>query len=143
MLRSKPILLVEDDPACTDNIKCALDTLNIKSKLVHRSSGEDALSYLRNQINQMPWLVLWGLNEHGSDGFDFIKAIKSDDRLKIIPVVIIADSDESQDIVHAFELGIAGYIVKPRDISMIADKIKTVMNYWTLSELPPTEKCVP
>ncbi|MBN2180348.1 MAG: response regulator [Sedimentisphaerales bacterium] len=140
MLGNKPILLVEDDPAYTENIKCALDIMGIKSRLIHWDNGKDALIYLRNQNNRMPWLILLGMNAHSLDGLDFMEVVKSDDRLRIVPVVIISGSDKNQDILRAYELGIAGYVVKPRDASKIVDTITTIMNYWTLSELPPIER---
>jgi PleD family two-component response regulator len=92
---------------------------------------------LKNPKNIKPWLILFGLNSHNSDSFNFLQVIKSDDRLKIIPVVIIAGSKEDQMIFRGFELGIAGYIIKPQDNSNIANIIETIMDYWNLSELPP------
>lgn len=136
--RNKPILLIEDDPASTNNIKCALESMGVKSPFVHSNNSEEALIYLRNQRNIKPWLILFGLNAQSSDGLHNLKVIKTDDLLKNIPVVIIADSTEEKKIVQGFELGAAGYIVKPQDSSKITNTIGTIMDYWNLSELPPT-----
>ena len=139
LLSNKPILLIEDDPTDTKNIKSALEAMEVKSPLVHFSNSEEALNYLRDQDNKKPWLILLGLNAHNLDGIDFLKAIKSDDHLKMTPVVIIAESHEDQKIVQGFELGVAGYVVKPQDISKVDNTIRTIMDYWTLSELPPVK----
>ena len=137
-LRTNPILLIEDNPTDKNNIESALENMQVKSQLVHSSDSEEALNYLRGQDNKKPWLILLGLNAQSPDGFDFLKAIKSDDNLKIIPIVIVAESHEDQKIVQGFEFGVSGYIVKPKDRSKIDNTIKTIMDYWTLSELPPS-----
>ncbi len=139
MFRTKPILLIENDPTCAKNILCALEASEVKSPLVHSNTSEDALNYLKSQNNKKPWLILLGLNTHSLDGLNLLKTIKIDDHLRIIPVVIIADSNEDQNVTQGFELGVAGYVVKPQDISKIPTTIRTIMEYWTLSELPPKE----
>ena len=137
LLRNKPILLIEDDPIDTKSIKSTLETMKVKSPLVHSNNSEEALIYLKNQKNKKPWLILLGMNMQSADGIDFLKTIKTDEHLKIIPVVIIAESNEDQNIIQGFEFGVAGYIVKPQDTSKITDTIRTIMDYWNLSELPP------
>jgi len=137
VLRTEPILLIENDPKNTKNIMSAFEAMEVKSPLVHLNDSKGALNYLRNKNNKKPWLIFLGLNTQSLDGLNFLKIIKSDDNLRIIPIVIIADSDEDRNIVKGFELGIAGYIVKPQDTSKIPNIIRTIMEYWTLSELPP------
>jgi DNA-binding response OmpR family regulator len=139
MFRNKPILLIENDPTYANDILCALEAMEIKSPLVHSNTNEDALNYLKSQNNKKPWLILLGLNTHNSDSLNLLKTLKIDEHLRIIPVVIIADSDEGGNIMQGFELGVAGYVIKPRDTSKIPATIKTIMEYWTLSELPPKE----
>jgi CheY-like chemotaxis protein len=136
--RNKPILLIAKDPTDANNIRFALDAIGVKNPLVHSNNGEEALIYLKNRSNIKPWIILFGLDSHNSDGLNFLQVIKTDNQLKIIPVVIIAESHEDQKIVQGFELGIAGYIIKPQDASKITSAIGTIMDYWNLSELPPT-----
>lgn len=138
--RNKPILLIEGDPIDANNIKCALEAMGVKSPFVHSNNSEEALIYLRNQGNIKPWLILFGLNSQSPDGLNFLQVIKTDDHLRIIPVVVIAESNEDHKIVQGFELGVAGYIVKPQDTSKITNTIGTIMDYWNLSELPPSER---
>ncbi len=136
--RNKPILLIEKDPTDTNNIRHALETIGVESPLVHFNNGEDALISLKDQSNIKPWLILFGLDSHNSDGLNFLQDIKKNNQLKIIPVVIIAESYQNQKIIQSFELGIAGYIIKSKDTSKITNTIVTIMDYWHLSELPPT-----
>lgn len=135
---NKPILLIENDPLYTNNIRFALEEMGVKNPLVHSNNSEEALTYLKDQSNAKPWLILFGLDSHNSDSLNFLQVIKTDNQLKIIPVVIIAESYENQKIIQGFELGIAGYIIKPRNASKIASTIGTIIDYWNLSELPPT-----
>lgn len=137
LLRSKPILLIENN-AIDNHVQHALEAMNVKSPLVHLNNSQEALAYLEGQDTPKPWLILLRLHTQNPNGLDFLKALKSDTQLKIIPVVIIADSQEEQKISRGFELGIAGYIVKPQNSSKIDNTIKTIMDYWNLSELPPS-----
>ena len=136
--RNKPILLIVKNPTDANNIRFSLDAIGVKNPLVHLNNGEEALIYLKNPSNIKPWLILFGLDSHSSDGLNFLRVIKTDSLLKIIPVIIIAESYENQKIIQGFELGIAGYIIKPRNASKIASTIGTIIDYWNLSELPPT-----
>lgn len=135
--RNKPILLIENDPKDTNNIRCALDKMGMKSPFVHSNNSEEALTYLNDQSKEKPWLILFGLDSQSMDSLNHLKIIKTDDNLKNIPVVIIAESNKDHRIVKCFELGAAGYIVKPQESSGITETIGTIMDYWNLSELPP------
>jgi len=136
--RNKPILLIEKDITDTNNIRSALEKMEVKSPFIHTNNSEEALTYLKDQSNAKPWLILFGLDSQSKDSLNHLKIIKTDDNLKNIPVVIIAESNHDQRIVISFELGAAGYIVKPQESSGITETIGTIMNYWNLSELPPS-----
>ncbi|MFX0092049.1 MAG: response regulator, partial [Candidatus Hodarchaeota archaeon] len=71
------------------------------------------------------------------NGLEFLKIIKQDNDLKHIPVIILTSSNEEQDIIESFNLGVAGYMVKPLDYNEFVEIIRAVSNYWQLSELPP------
>ena len=101
------------------------------------STCDEALAYLSKERNLFPSLIFLGLNEHESDGLNFFETIKADENLRQIPVVIFAFSNEQRSVVKSFELGSAGYIVKSEDATKLTETIKTIMQYWTLSELPP------
>ena len=112
--------------------------MEIKGPVIHTNNSEEALTYLNDRSNAKPWLILFGLDSQSNDSLDHLNIIKTDDNLKNIPVVIIAESNQDQRIVKSFELGAAGYIVKPQDSLKTTSTIKTIMDYWNLSELPPS-----
>jgi PleD family two-component response regulator len=137
MLSVEPILLIEGNASDKKNLTSALEATEVKCPLIHMNTSEEASIYLNNRKNIQPWLIFLGLNEQRLDGFNLLKAIKSNENLKQIPVIVFASSNEQCNVVRSFELGVAGYMVKSREISEMTDTIKTIMQYWTLSELPP------
>jgi DNA-binding NarL/FixJ family response regulator len=132
----KPILLIENDPAYSKKIICAIEDMNLQYPIVHLSKSEDVLNYLKSR-KKKPWFILLGLNNQNKDFFHLLKIIKTDEKLKITPLVIFTDSHDDYDKVQSYEFGIAGYIIKSQNASDIADAIRIVLEYWTLSELPP------
>jgi len=117
-------------------VKRALKELNVANELVHCLNGLEALEYLRNQGGKKPCLILLDLNMPKMNGIDFLKTVKADDNLKNISVVILTTSGNEKDIIDSFNLNIAGYIVKPVDYEKFVEAVKTIDQYWTLSELP-------
>ena len=136
MQNYKPILLVEDDDADAIITQRALKELKVANKLVRKVDGEDAIVYLRDQTNERPCVTLLDLNMPRMNGFEFLKIVKADDVLKRIPVVVLTTSNEDQNVVESFNLGVAGYIVKPVNYTRFVEAVKTLDMYWTLSRLP-------
>jgi len=136
MQNLKPILLVEDDAVDAMTFERALSDLNIKNEVVHRTNGEEALEYLRAQENERPCFIFLDLNMPRMNGIEFLEVIKSDNNLKKIPVVVLTTSDSEKDVVESFELGVAGYMVKPADYKKFVESIRTINLYWNLSKLP-------
>ncbi len=140
MMNFRPILLVEDDDVDVIATKKVLQDLKVTSKLIHKSDGENALEYLRDQSNQKPCVILLDLNMPKMDGFEFLKITKADNILKRIPVMVLTTSAVDQNIVESFDLGVAGYIVKSAGYKQFVEAMRTVHMYWTLSRLPHIEQ---
>jgi CheY-like chemotaxis protein len=70
------------------------------------------------------------------NGIEFLRAVKSDDRFRRIPAVVLTTSDEQQDKVNSFNFGVAGYMSKPVDYWQFVEVIRSIDGYWTLSEMP-------
>jgi len=138
VLSSKPILLVEDDSVDAMTVKRAIEDIGSKDTLVRSANGEEALDYLRNETNKRPRLILLDLNMPKMNGIEFLKHIKADNVLKRVPVIVLTTSMEDQDILRSFELSIAGYVVKPLDYKKFVEIIRTISQYWALSQLPCT-----
>jgi len=102
MHRPRAILLLEDDIVDATAVERILKELNITSPLIHLNNGKEALEYLRNTNNQRPALVLLDLDMPEMNGLDFLKAIKADETLKELPVVVLTTSDDSQDKEESF-----------------------------------------
>jgi len=132
-------LLVEDDRVDTMTVKRALKDLKVTNQLICTINGEEALEYLRNDSNKKPCVILLDLNMPKMNGVEFLRIAKADETLKKIPVVVLTTSEEEQDVVESFDLGVGGYIVKPTNYKKFVEAIRAVDLYWTLSELPDGE----
>jgi DNA-binding response OmpR family regulator len=107
--------------------------------LVHTPNGKEAFEYLTGEGNERPCIILLDLNMPKMNGVELLKIIKADDVLKKIPVVVLTTSRDTEDKFETFELGAAGYIVKPADYKKFVEAMRTIDIYWTLSELPDGE----
>jgi CheY-like chemotaxis protein len=133
---NQTILLVEDDEVDAMTVKRALKDLNVTNPLVVRENGEEALAYLRDPNNEKPCLILLDLNMPVMSGIEFLQEDKQDDALKAIPVVVLTTSQEQQDKVASFNLGVAGYMAKPVIYQQFVEVMRTINAYWTISENP-------
>ena len=129
-------MLVEDDTVDVMTVKRALKDINITNHLIVASDGEGALSYLRDERNKRPGIILLDINMPRMNGIEFLAAAKKNGLLKSIPVVVLTTSREDQDKVDSFDLGVSGYMVKPVSYAQFVEVMKTINLYWTLSELP-------
>lgn len=133
----RPILFVEDDHVDAMAVERIFKEIGIPNKLYVANNGEEALILLKEEGREKPCFVLLDLNMPRMNGLEFLKIIKQDNDLKHIPVIILTSSNEEQDIIESFNLGVAGYMVKPLDYNEFVEIIRAVSNYWQLSELPP------
>jgi DNA-binding NarL/FixJ family response regulator len=136
MLKSEPIMLIEDNEEYASDILGILGSLYEKNKWLHLQTGRDALEYFENNTI-LPQLIILGFNCENPESIDFVKKIKTNKNLRKIPVVIMASSNDGKYVLECFNLGVAGYIVKSKETSELANIINTIMNYWNLCELPP------
>ena len=136
MQRLRRILLVEDDQVDCMTIKRALEDVRITNPLDMVSNGEEALAYLLSEENDLPGIILMDLNMPRMNGIEFLKRVKTHARLKKVPVIVLTTSRTEQDISASFELGVAGYMVKPLDYKEFIEAVITIARYWRLSELP-------
>ena len=141
MKTNRPILLVEDDEVDAMSVERALKDINVTNALTIATNGEDALAHLRQPEQVLPCLILLDLNMPRMDGIEFLRVFKKDERLRRIPVVVLTSSSEEQDRTESFDLGVAGYMLKPVKYQQFVEVIRTIDMYWTLSELPPDKGC--
>lgn len=139
------ILLVEDNPDHALLLMNSLKRSGVHNSLHHVSDGSLALDYLRhtgeyaNSEHQLPGLILMDIKMPNLGGIETLEIIKSDNVLKIIPVIMITTSSSQAEVNRCFELGANSYVTKPLNFGDFAEKIKQLNLYWILtSELPKT-----
>src|ERR1700676_3456354 len=138
------ILLVEDDPKDVELTLTALDEYNLANEVVVARDGEEALDYLyyrgnfTMRSNENPAVLLLDLKLPKIDGLEVLKQIKSEDKLKMIPVVVLTSSHEERDMVASYKLGVNAYVVKPVDFHEFVNAIKELGVFWAgINEPPP------
>jgi len=143
MIELKRILMVEDDPRDVELTLEALADHNLVNEVIVVYDGVEALDYLyrRGQFAEYPdgnpAVILLDLKLPRVDGFEVLQTIKSDDRLKFIPVVVLTSSREDRDMVESYKLGVNAYVVKPVDFHEFTDAVKELGIFWALINEPP------
>ncbi|PQJ31624.1 response regulator [Nonlabens arenilitoris] len=132
--RKLKVLLIEDDTIEVMKMHRALSTLNEKHTIVEANNGEMALSILEKK-DQLPDIILLDLNMPKINGIEFLSILKKDDRLKYIPTIILTTSNNQRDLLACYNLGIAGYVLKPLKYEDYVEKISRLMSYWSINEL--------
>lgn len=133
------ILLVEDDEIDVMNVKRAFIKNNVKNPLTVAGDGLEALEVLKSlkaNHQTVPKVILLDLNMPRMGGIEFLKELRNDDELKDISVFVMTTSSEESDIVEAYRLNVAGYIVKPLSIESFINAVSTLNSYWMLCEFP-------
>lgn len=136
MNSDESILLVEDDEIDRMTVERALREIHVTNVLATVENGEQALEYLRDPANRKPGIILLDLNMPRMNGVEFLQVMRSDESLKRIPVIVLTTSKDEQDRLNTFDLGVAGYMIKPVDYMQFVEVVRTINLYWTLSELP-------
>ena len=127
------VLFIEDDMIETMKMQRAVSKMESKHNIIEAKNGEEALSVLRD--GNLPDIILLDLNMPRMSGIEFLNILKSDSRLKYLPTIILTTSENRVDLLKCFEIGIAGYIIKPLKYEDYELKLKRVFDYWEISEL--------
>ncbi len=129
------ILLVEDDEVDVMNVKRAFSKNNIKNELFVAGNGVEALDMLRNAINPLPKIIILDINMPKMNGIEFLKELRADENLKNISVFVMTTSNEDSDKINAYNLNVAGYILKPLSFEKFLSSVATLKNFWSLCEM--------
>jgi CheY-like chemotaxis protein len=134
LYKTATIMLVDDDPGDQKLIKMSLENQHITNMLIVVSSAEEALEYLEKTKTDesviQPDLILLDLNMPGLGGREFLRLVKADPGLEIIPIVVLTTSDADKDILMSFKLQAAGYVKKPVALVDFQEVIQTLSDYW-------------
>lgn len=138
------ILLVEDNPADAELTLRALKKHNLANRVHLVKDGVEALefifatgAYAHRKIENGPKVILLDLKLPKVNGLEVLKKVKSDERTKVIPVVVLTSSKEEKDIIESYKLGVNSYIVKPVDFDKFVQAVKDMSLYWLLLNEPP------
>lgn len=137
------ILIVEDDPRDVELTLTALDEYNLANTVVVTRDGQEALDYLyrRGQFHARsdgnPAVMLLDLKLPKVDGLEVLKQVRSDERLKMIPVVVLTSSHEEKDMMRSYKLGVNAYVVKPVDFHEFVNAVKELGVFWAVINEPP------
>jgi CheY-like chemotaxis protein len=131
------ILLVEDDEVDVMNVKRAFQKNHITNPLFTAGNGVEALELLRSgKIPRERRMVLLDLNMPKMNGIEFLKELRADPQLAGTPVVVLTTSNAEQDKVQAYDLNVAGYLLKPVTFVNFCDVMAALNKYWALVEMP-------
>jgi CheY-like chemotaxis protein len=131
------ILLVEDDEVDVMNVRRAFERNKVSNPLFVAGNGLEALDVLRNgTVPRERRLILLDLNMPKMNGIEFLQALRSDPDLAATPVVVLTTSNDDQDKIDAYNLNVAGYLLKPVTFSNFCERMATLDKYWTLVEMP-------
>lgn len=131
------VLLVEDDEIDAMNVRRAFQKNRIANPLYVAGDGIEALETLRaGQVPGERRLILLDLNMPRMNGLEFLRELRNDPQLKSASVVVLTTSDDDRDRVEAYNLNVAGYILKPVTFENFCEAMATLNKYWTLVELP-------
>lgn len=140
------ILLVEDDDVDVMTVRRALTGARVDHDLTVHRTGGDALAWLRDaaraDAGPLPDVLILDLNLPLLSGLELLESVKKIPALAAIPAVVLTTSGQESDVARAFELGAAGYFVKPVDFDRFVAVMGTLCRYWSMSALshPPAGK---
>jgi len=139
----RPILLVEDNINDVELTLAALQQNNVANEVIVTRHGGEALDYLyrrgphekRSEGN--PVVVFLDLKMPKVDGLEVLHQMKNDDKLKMIPVVMLTSSREEADLVKSYKYGVNAYVVKPVGFEQFTDAIRQLGMFWAVLNEPP------
>ncbi len=134
MTKTLNILLIEDDAIEVMKFNRVIKTLSYNHKIIEAHNGEEALEILKIK-EIIPDIILLDLNMPKLNGLEFLKILKSDATLKYIPSIILTTSGNQKDLLECYKTGIAGYVLKPLKYEDYTERIKKLLDYWSINEL--------
>jgi len=143
-MKTKTILLVEDNPDDVQLTLRALKKNKIMNEIIVAQDGVEALDYLfgtgkfsGRDMSVMPQLILLDLKMPKMDGLEVLHRIRAHERTKLLPVVVLTTSSEDEDRLESYKLGANSYVRKPVDFNQFAEAVNQLGLYWlVLNEGP-------
>lgn len=136
------ILLIEDDPDHVELAIRALEKHGVANKIIVARDGAEALEYLigGKRLAILPEVVLLDLKLPKVSGLEVLRRIRQNEDTRLLPIVILTSSDEEQDLVRSYELGVNSYIRKPVSFVEFSEAIRQLGAYWLILNQSPQKK---
>lgn len=144
----RTILLAEDNTNDVELTLAAFRENHLLNDIVVTKDGAQTLDYLfkrsayEARANGNPGLILLDLKMPKVDGLEVLRIIKSDPKLKTIPVVVLTSSRQEQDLIRSYNLGVNAYVVKPVDFREFVDAVKALGGFWAVVNEPPPSEAI-
>jgi len=140
-MNSGPIFLVEDNADDETLILRAMKRSNVGNEIVVARDGAEALDRLLGEEQISPSLILLDLKLPKVDGLEVLERLRADSRTRLIPIVILTSSDEQEDVLKSYELGVNSYVRKPVEFGLFSETVGRLGLYWLLiNETPPVHR---
>jgi CheY-like chemotaxis protein len=138
------ILLVEDDAVHAQLTLRALSKCGVAHRVEHVTDGAEALDYV-NSMNlfsrretSLPRLILLDLGLHKIGGLHVLRQLKSNDKTKNVPIVVLTSSTLAIELMESYKLGVNSYVIKPSELAKFSEVVAGIAHYWlTINEPPP------
>jgi CheY-like chemotaxis protein len=136
------ILIVDDSPKDVELTIAALAEKNLANEVIVAEDGVEALDFLykrgkfSNELGD-PAVILLDIKMPRMNGIEVLRHIRSNEKFKLIPVIMVTSSGEEKDLVESYKLGANSYVVKPIDVAQFIDAIKVLGQYWAVINQPP------
>jgi CheY-like chemotaxis protein len=144
MVEIRTILFAEDNPRDVELTLEALGDHNLANNVIVVRDGVETMEYLRREGKYKqrktgnPAVLLLDIKMPRMDGIEVLRAIRNDNKLKMLPVVMLTSSREEQDLIKSYELGVNAYVVKPVDFKEFIEAVKQLGVFWAvINEAPP------
>lgn len=141
------VLLVEDNFNDAELAIRALKKRNLANHLIHVTDGQAALDFLfgtgayeGRDVEIQPKVVLLDLKLPKVDGIEVLRQLRADERMKLLPVVVLTSSHEDHDMLETYRLGANSYVVKPVEFENFSETVSSMGIYWILLNEPPIKK---
>jgi two-component system response regulator len=145
MTQYRTILLAEDSPADAEMAIDALREAHLLNPIVHVEDGVEALEWLQRRgahagrPEGLPAVLLLDIKMPRMDGLEVLQAIRADDSLRRLPVVILSSSREESDLARSWDLGVNAYVVKPVDVDQFFNAVKMLGTFWAVVNQAPED----
>lgn len=134
-MRKLTILLIDDDEIERLKFNRVCQKNNFNHTILEAANGEEALNTLK-KVDDFPDLILLDLNMPKMNGIEFLNKLKSNDKIKFLPIIVMSSSNSFSDVRECYSIGISGYIIKPLHYEDYANRVVSLVNYWSVNELP-------